>query len=224
MEKSKLFTCTARFQERDFLFLTSIVAERGDAVAFRRFVSDREALLDLLDDKRVLRALLESPEFLGVSPAFYFYVLVRHSLVESGLNDVDLAEFLGSVLLERIPAARMGAGLGPGVGFVHSFDFLTILDQVSGEMKFELLLTAGNEFLVLTGMFPEFIASRAERKGAPGIRYYEEFARASYQQAGCHPRARERGVSEVLEKLSSVLPQARRSLNRMADSLVFLSS
>ena len=224
MDKARLFTCSARFQERDFEFLASIVASRGDQDAFRRFVADPDELLGVLDDRRVLEEILESPSLLGVSPPFYFSVLVRHSLVSRGLENVELAEFLGAVLADRIPSSKLHAGLGPGAGFVHSFDLLTMLDQVSGEMRFELLITAGNEFLVLTGLFPEYIQQRARRKGAPGIDYYEEFARASYQQAGEHPRARESGVSGVLENLSRVLPEARLSLNRIADSLVFLSN
>ena len=224
MDRSKWFTCTARFQERDFRFLASVLVKEGKEDAFRRFIADREELLAMLDEEQVFRALLESPELLHVSPAFYFYIMVRHSLVKSGLDDVEMAEFLGAVLSDRIPASSMSAGLGPRTGFVHTFDFITMLDQVSGEMRFELLLTAGNEYLVLIGMFPEYIEARSERKGGPGIDYYEGFARSSYREACVHPRARESGVSGVLENLSSVLPQARRSLNRMADSLVFLSS
>lgn len=224
MEKGKLFTCTARFHERDFEFLSSVVASRGDQDAFRRFVADPEELLAVLDDRRVLTAMLESPSLLGVSPAFYFYVLVRHSLRNRGLESVELAEFLGAVLADRIPASRMSAGLGPRAGFVHSIDFLAMLDQVSGEMRFELLVTAGNEFLVLSGLFPEYVLERSRRRGAPDLAYYENFARSSYRQAGQHPRAFESGVSSVLGSLSEVLPEARRSLNTLADSLAFLSN
>lgn len=223
MKHHRLLNCSDRFQKQDFLFLASIVAQRGDTQAFRKFVSEKEELLNIIDKEQVFLTLIESPSLLDISAEFYFYVLARHSLLRSGITSIPLAEFIGAVLVERVPLTQMGNGLKPNGSFIYTFDFLSMLDQVSGAMKFELLLTVGNEFLILTGMFPEFINARAERKGAPGIKYYQEFARSSYAQAGNHPKAKESGMSSVLETLSCNLTQARHSLNRIADSFVFLS-
>lgn len=224
MEDTKLFTCTGRFQERDFLFLTSIVADRGDEDAFRRFIADREELYHMLDDPRVKTALIESPVLLNVSPWFYFYVLVRHSLRRSGLEDVGLAEYVGMVLAERVALAGDGTLGGIPSGMTHSVDFLTVLGQATGDSRFEMLVAGGNQFLVLTGIFPEFILRRSERRGAPGLQFYENVARASFCEAQSHPLAVRGGIKGVLGTLTEVLPQARRSLNRMADSLIFLAS
>ena len=98
MRTSPLFTCTNRFEERDFSFLSLAIAGKADDASFRRYVSDREALQAALDDERVLRAVLASPSLLNVSSWFYFYVLVRHSLMRSSLDDYTLAEYLGTVL------------------------------------------------------------------------------------------------------------------------------
>jgi hypothetical protein len=187
-------------------------------------VSDREELLRMLDDGRVLRALLETPALLNVTPSFYFYVLVRHSLLRSGLDDIALAEYLGWVLAERVPIGPRDALRGIPSGFVRAVDFLAILDRATGDTRYELLVAAGNQFLVLTGIFPDFIRRRSERHGAPGIEYYERFARSSFHEARDYPIARRYGLSAVLDTLSRVLPEARRSLNRMADSLIFLAS
>jgi len=224
MDACNLFTCTGRFEERDFVFLTSVVAEESDETAFRRFVSDREDLLALMDDVRVLRALLESPALLNVTPSFYFYVLVRHSLLRSSLDDYALAEYLGAVLAERVPVSPSDALRGIPAGFVHTVDFLAILDRASGDTRYELLVAAGNQFLILTGIFPDYIRQRSERHGAPGLAYYESFARASFHQARDFPIAKRCGLSGVLDTLTQVFPEARRSLNRMADSLLFLAS
>ena len=224
MDEPVPFTCTGRFEERDFLFLASILADGGENAAFQRFVSDRDELRSLLDDRRVLDALIGSPVLLNVSPWLYFYVLVRQSLTRSSLDDPALAEYLGSILAERFSIGPANALKGIPSGFVHSVDFLGILDQVSGNARYELLVAAGNQFLVLTGIFPDYIRQRAERHGAPGIAYYERFARSSFHEAREYPAARRSGVSDVLDTLSNVLPEARRSLNRMADALLFLSS
>jgi hypothetical protein len=224
MEAPNLFTCTGRFEERDFLFLASVVAEQADEDAFLRFVSDHDELLAMLDDERVLRSLLESPTLLNVSAPFYFYVLTRHSLKRSSLDDIALAEYLGAVLAKRVAVGPHDALKGIPAGFVHTVDFLAILDQASGNTRYELLVAAGNQFLVLTGIFPDYIRQRCERHGAPGIDYYESFARSSFHEARSHPLAKRSGMSEVLDTLTKVLPEARLTLNRMADSLLFLAS
>ena len=178
----------------------------------------------MLDDPRVNAALIESPALLDVSSWFYFYVLVRHSLRKSGLDDIALAEYVGMVLAERVDLAGDGTLGGIPAGMVHSVDFLTVLGQTSGDSRFEMLVAGGNQFLVLTGIFPEFILRRSERRGAPGLQFYENVARASFCEAQSHPLAVRGGIKGVLGTLTEVLPQARRSLNRMADSLIFLAN
>lgn len=224
MEERRVLTSSDRFQERDFRYLGAVVADRGDQEGFRSFVADRETLHLVLDDPRILKSLLESPSLLDVSPWFYFYVLTRHSLLRSGLDDIMLAEYLGSVLAERVPLVAGDTVGGIPAGLAHSVDFLAVLDRSSGNMRFEALVAGGNQFLILTGIFPEFILRRSARHGAPGLQYYENVARASFLEAQEHPRAVRHGLKGVLGTLSEVLPEARRSLNRMADSLLFLAN
>ncbi len=224
MKDAKRFECLSRFEERDFVFLVTAIGGAADGAALRGLFVDQESLRHLLDDERVFRALLESPSLLNVSPWFYFYVLTRHSLKRRGLDDLPLAEYLGSILAERVPMAPHDSLRGIPAGFVHTVDFLAVLDRASGKTRYELLVAAGNQFLVLTGIFPGYIRRRSERRGAPGLAYYEEFARASFQEATHHPMAKRSGLSEVFGTLTDVLPEARRSLNRMADSLLFLAS
>lgn len=224
MDESTVYSCTDLFEERDFLFLASVVADEADDSAFRRFISDRSELLGILDDERVFRTLLEAPGLLNVSPQLYFYVLVRHSLKRTGLEEFHLAEYLGAVLARRVPIGPHHALKGIPGGFVHTVDFMAVLDRTSGDTRYELLVSAGNQFLVLTGIFPDYIRYRSERHGGPGIEHYENFARSTFHEAQCHPRAVRDGLRGVLCTLTEVLPDARRSLNRMADSLLFLAS
>jgi hypothetical protein len=222
MEDHMLFTCTGRFQARDFDFLAEVMAKSGDGAAFLRYIEDRDELHAILDDRRVLGALLESPSLLDVSPWCYFYVLVRHSLLGGGLDDLALAEYLGAVLAERMNV-HGGRG-GIPAEMLYSVDFLQVLEQTTGDRRFELLVAGGNQFLLLTGVFREFVEHRSQRRGAPGVRFYENVARASFREAQEHPLAVRGGIKGVLGTLSEVLPETRRSLNRMADSLLFLAN
>lgn len=222
MEDHKLFTCTGRFQERDFEFLAAVMSAGDGDGAFRRYVEDREELCAIIDDRRVLDALLVSPTLLNVSPWFYFYVLVRHSLLRGGLDEVALAEYLGVVLAER--TSLRGGPQALMAEMVHSVDFLQVLETATGDRRFELLVAGGNQFLILTGVFRDFVERRSVRCGAPGVRYYENVARASFREAQEHRLAVRGGIKGVLGTLTEAMPETRRSLNRMADSLLFLAN
>ncbi len=92
-------------------------------------------------------------------------------------------------------------------------------------MKFHLQVAAGNQFLVLTGLFPTFISKRNERNercGAPDLEFYESFARRAFQGVADRPHARGNGPRQLMGDLAEVMPDARRSLNRVAEEFVFL--
>jgi len=80
----------------------------------------------------------------------------------------------------------------------------------------------GNQFMVLTGLFPTFISKRNERCGAPDLEFYEYFARRVFQGAANSPHAHGKALRQLLGALAEVKPAARRSLNRFAEEFVFL--
>ncbi|MBB5352571.1 hypothetical protein HNR46_002817 [Haloferula luteola] len=211
-----------RFTEADFEFLAGLLAP-GDG---RRFLwtlwEDREALREMLDLKEVLRGLLEGPSAVQVSPYFYFYVLVRHAFLEAGIEDVGVADYVAGVLSERVGADPDDVLRGIPTGLVHAADFVTIMENAHGRLRFHLQLAAGNQFLVLTGLFPAFLRRRSERCGAPGVGFYESFARRVFHDVAENPSAPRELPRRMLNQLSECLPQARRSLNKMAEDYVFL--
>jgi hypothetical protein len=98
------------------------------------------------------------------------------------------------------------------------------MNEASPSERFFLEVQCGNRFLVLTGLFPRFLERRAERRGAPGLGYYESVARHSFRTAGQHPLAEEYAVREVYGRLAECFTETRRALNRMADERLFLGS
>jgi hypothetical protein len=107
-------------------------------------------------------------------------------------------------------------------GFTHAADFLAIISSAHGRMKFHLQVAAGNQFLVLTGLYPAFLQRRNERRGAPDLEFYESFARQSFRGAADNPGAPGNAPRQLLGALSEAFPVARRSLNRVAEEFVFL--
>ena len=99
---------------------------------------------------------------------------------------------------------------------------MAILESAHGRMRFDLQLEAANQFLVLTGLFPGFLQRRCQRRGAPGVEFYEDFARRAYRDAADNRSAPQDAPRRLFGDLSHALPVARLSLNKLAEELVFL--
>ncbi|MEM6911306.1 MAG: hypothetical protein AAF555_06945 [Verrucomicrobiota bacterium] len=213
--------CRHRLTPRDFAFLQTILAADAEPEPWQRFFREEQALAEILDDERLFRALGDHPFSLQISPQLYFYLLVRHFLREAGIEDRDVADFVAAVLADRIGSPAGAALTGIPGGWTHTTDFLALLSGAGEERRFEIYLAAGNQFLILTGLFPNYLRRRRDRAGAPGVRYYEGFARQAYQALGQH-RLADPPTRQVLGRLVNSLTETRQSLNRMAENCLFL--
>lgn len=204
----------------DIAYMESLIAGKYGPAVLSGLWEDPLALQAMLDLKEIHRSLLESPVALPVSASLYFYVLVRHAFLDGGIDHVDVADYVAGVLVDKLetrPDSRPGAMPG---WVTHAVDFVSVIQSTHGMLRFHLEVAAGDQFLVLTGLFPEFLEHRAERSGAPGADFYESFARNAYRRAAGHPGL-ETGTRELLGLLSESFPVARRSLNRMCDRCFF---
>lgn len=208
-----------RFTGADFDFLTEVLAGGSKRVCMAKLWDDPDALREMLDLKEALRGLLDSPSALRVSPDFYFYVLVRHAFMQADIRCPDIADYVAGVLAKRIGVHADDPLQDIARGYTHASDFLSIISSAQGKMKFHLQVAAGNQFLVLTGLFPSFICKRS---GAPDLDFYESFARRAFRSAADNPHARGKAPRQLLGSLAEVMPDARRSLNRVAEEFVFL--
>lgn len=211
-----------RFTCADFDFLSEVLSGGRKRACMAKLWEDPDALREMLDLKEVLRGMLDSPSALGVSPDFYFYVLVRHSFMQAGIGDPDMADYVSRILAKRIVVHADDPLQDIANGYTHASDFLAVISSASGRMKFHLQVAAGNQFMVLTGLFPSFIRKRNERCGAPDLGFYESFARRSFQGAADNPAACGKVPRKLLGALAEALPEARKSLNRVAEEFVFL--
>ena len=203
----------------DFAFIEALLMEELSS-SLKSLMQDPESVTAILDLKGIHRALLESPVALPVSPSLYFYVLVRHAFVDGGIDHAGLADYVAGVLVEKL-AARPDPRSGAMPAWVtHAVDFVSVIQATHGALRFHLEVAAGDQFLVLTGLYHEFLDRRAERHGAPGTGFYESFARQSYHRAAGHCGI-EPEVREILGLLSETLPIARRSLNLMTERCLF---
>jgi len=215
-------SCRSRFIRQDFDFLAAVLSPEGPVCHLEKLWGDPDGMREMLDLKEVFRAVIESPATIRVSPRFYFYVLVRHAFLRADLADVELADYVAGVLARRVGVDGSDPFEDVARGCTHAAGFLSFISKSKGRMRHLLQVAAGNQFLVLTGLYPDFIRKRNEMGIAPDMEFYESFAARSFRSAANHSPAM-RGRSRCLYgTLADVMPAARRSLNRIAEEFVFL--
>lgn len=215
-------SCRSRSVRRDFDFVASVLAPEGPVCHLEKLWRDPDGIRELLDLKEVFRALIESPAAIQVSPWFYFYVLVRHTFLQEDLADVELADYVAGVLAKRVVAESSDPFEDVTRGVTHAAGFLAFISKSKGRMRHHLQVAAGNQFLVLTGMYPGYIRKRSEMGVAPDMEYYESFAARSFRGAADQSPATPERFRHLYGTLADAMPTARRSLNRIAEELVFL--
>ncbi|MGH7624145.1 MAG: hypothetical protein ACREOJ_02375 [Gemmatimonadaceae bacterium] len=183
----------------------------------------RDGGLDaLLDDPRLLPALMESRVGMNASLPLFCYVIVRHALRRAGENERALSDYVAGILLHfgmRDRARRVTEHDD------QSYDTLSaLLDDVDGpdaRRNFLVRQHVGNYALWLSGLFPDYIEQRRWRRGGPDLAYYEEMGRRGFQLAASHRMAHEQGVDVLFRVAAERFAVLRVALNGISDVLMF---
>jgi hypothetical protein len=218
-------TIRAAFDRQEAQHLIRLLG-RGDAeierAAQRRLEED--GIDSILDDPRVLNALMTDPSAAS-SPEILAYVLVRHALLESAIDDRGMADYIATLLVRFGCGSRAYRISHRSDEELHYLvDIVSRTDGQDGKNAFLLRSHLGNYSLWLAGIFPDFLERRVERRGAPGISYYEQMGATGYRLAAETREAEALGVGELLRDVSRQFPGVRRALNRMSDRYIFPES
>lgn len=215
--------CRERFTAADFEFVVQTLSKtERDSVNLIELLTDHEARDAILDDPRLFHSLLEGESPLSISPQLYFYILTRHVLKQTGLNDRCLSDYVASLLERFSHTARMRSPAdGRETPIQYLSDMLVALRDASPQQNFLIRAHIGNYALFITGIFHEKVQSRSQR-GAPDISYYEDVGRSSYRAVAQHRFARSCDLTEVYDSLAESFRDVRLALNRLADSLLHL--
>ncbi len=214
--------CRLHFTADDVEFMLSVLGARtGSAESLVKLLADEETRDLILDDESLLRALLEQRRCLRVSTHFYFYILVRHVFKRAGINDRSVADYVAEVLAQysRIENTRCRVP-GRPEPLDYFFEMLTALQTADDHTRFYVQTHIGNHSLFLSGVFPERIRYRAERKGAPDLKYYEELGRTNYRVASDHRLAQKYDLARILDTLAERFRATRLALNELTDRLL----
>lgn len=181
----------------------------------------REGGLDaVLDDPRTLNGVLTGDR--SVPPALVFYLLVRHALLQAGVDDRVLADYIAALLLEFGREDR-AYRIQPGdpERFVYLVDLIAAMDHADGRRQFLVRAHLGNYALWVSGVFPDHVTARVSRRGAPGLDYFEAMGASGYRMAASSPLASAHGLDRLYETAADVFPALRVALNRVADRYLF---
>jgi hypothetical protein len=213
--------CRVQFTAADVDFVIRVLGKRaGDADCLVKLLTDENSRDTILDNPALFHALLEYRGCLPVSARFYFYVLVRHVFQRSDLQDRAVADYVAEVLAAFSESSRAKCAVpGQEPPLEYFFEMLTALNKADERTSFLLRAHIGNHSLFLAGIFPERIRHRAESRGFPDLRYYEQLGRTHYRMAGEHQLARRYHLEGILQTLAERFQATRKALNDIAERL-----
>ena len=181
-----------------------------------------EGFDNILDDPRTLNALLAHGGFSTAPHPLVFYVLVRHALLEGGVTDRVLADYISALIINfghGKRAYRVDDNEPPE--YYYLIDLLEAAESATGYRQFLLRAHLGEYSLWLSGLFPDYISARVQRRGAPGLTYYEELGASGYRSAADHRDAAQNGLNRVYRSCAETFTALRIALNRVSDRHLF---
>ncbi len=218
--------CRAQFTADDFSFVVRVLAKsQKDAVSLVSLLSDENERDAILDHDLVYHSLVDDAGCLKVSAAFYFYVLTRRVLRRVSLDERALTDYVAAVLLgfsKTNQLAAPGQANPASRSFAYISDLLTKINMAPPEQVFLLRAHMANYSLFLSGLFAERVHSHAQRRGGPGLSFYEAIGQSAYRTAADHPQARRTDLETIFRLLGEEFRRVRVALNDLAETLFHL--
>lgn len=176
----------------------------------------------LLDDPRLIGALMNAPQGAHSSFPLFAYVAVRHALHEAGEDNRALADYMAAIL---IAFGTKGRAERVADSDDERYDTLAALvsdaNDPDGKRSFLVRAHLGNYALWLAGLFPDFIVQRRWRKGGPDLDYYDEMGKRGFQLAADHRLAEQHGLRTLYAMAALRFETMRSALNNVSDRMLF---
>jgi hypothetical protein len=213
--------CRVQFAAQDIEFILSVLGSKlAESDCLVQLLADEDTRDLILDDEALFHAVLERGGCLRVTSHFYFYILVRHVFNRSGIPDRNVADYVAEVLAEFARAEQARCVLpGQTQSLDYFFEMLAALQTADDHTCFRLRAHIGNYSLFLSGVFPDRIRVRAERRGFPDLKYYEALGKTHFRVAGEHRLAQRYELADIFGTLSERFETTRRALNDISSRL-----
>ncbi|HUF26889.1 MAG TPA: hypothetical protein VMM18_07915 [Gemmatimonadaceae bacterium] len=176
----------------------------------------------LLDDPRLLSAMIERRQGMHASFPLFAYVVIRHALLNMGEPDRGLADYVAAILVHFGVAGRATRIADTDDDIYDTLASLCEdLDDPDARRSFLVRQHLGNYALWLSGLFPDWIEARRWRRGGPHLEYYEEVGRRGFKLAADHTIAQQHGLTALFAGAAERFPMLRGALNQVSDVLLF---
>jgi hypothetical protein len=216
--------CRIQFTAADLEFIAETLDRKSPGhQTLLKLLADDDTRDLILDDEHLFNALLENRGCLRISSRFYFYIIVRNVLKRAGIDDRQVADYTAELLSEYSQLDRTTCKVPGQQGTLdYFFEMLAALQQADDRTSFYIRAHIGNHSLFLSGVFPQRIRYRAEKKGFPDLRYYEALGQSSFRIASDHRLAAKYDLAPIYTKLADRFQETRQALNDMSERLVCL--
>jgi hypothetical protein len=216
--------CRIQFTAEDIDFIVATLGKQpNDRNVLQQLLADVETRDLILDDDKLFRALLENSGCLRVSNRLYFFVIVRNVLKKAGIEDRGVADYTAELLAQYSQSDRTRCRIpGHEEPLDYFFEMLAALQTADDRNSFYIRAHIGNHSLFLSGVFPQRIRYRAEKKGFPDLRYYEALGQSSFKIASDHHLAERYDLAPIYATLAERFQETRQALNDMSERIVSL--
>ncbi len=216
--------CRAQFTADDFSFVVRVLAKSPrDAVSLVSLLSDEAERDAVLDHDLVYESVVDSTGCLQVSAAFYFYVLTRRVLRRVALDERALTDYVAAVLLAFSRTSQLrGQDEAPSRSFAYLSDLMAQANACPPEQAYLVRVHMANYALFLSGMFAERVQARVERRGGPGLSFYEAIGQSTFRSVAGHPQARRTQLEAIFRLLGDEFRRVRVALNDLTSTLLHL--
>ena len=211
----------------DIDFILHVFSEGDRRVeAIKALLRDRDFLDHLLDRPELFDHVVRGKAFTWISPALYFYVLIRHGLRRSGIDNRDVSDYIASLLVEFAARERLHR-----ISYAHDeifhyiVDLVGYLDGANLRDRFLIRTHIGNYSLFLLGLFIDHVeAGQRHGRRITGVNYYEDMGSTSYRLAAGNRLAEQLNLVDVLTLLAENFHFIRTFLNRIAREYLYPSA
>jgi hypothetical protein len=179
-------------------------------------------LVAVLDDPRLVAALLQLPAGAHASLPLFSYVMVRHALRGAGEDDRGIADYVTAIIVHFGFAGRANRiGLADDETYSTLVDLVDDVNDPDANRSFLVRTHLGNYALWLSGLFPDHIEQRRWRRGGPDLEYFEELGRRGFELAADHRLAETYGLAALYATAAERFGLLRSALNAVSDSIFF---
>jgi hypothetical protein len=172
---------------------------------------------DILDDPKLVGAIMEITDKTLLSPLLYFYVGIRHYLCKRALNNRDLADYLSTMCVHFLYKTSWRSESQMMCPERYIEQVIELLSKESAEENWDkvwcLHSHLGHYILFFTGLLPRIVKT-SEVNGGPSLSSYENIGRDHFNKASTF----EIKDAGVYRKLHDHFTEIRECLNELSTS------